>query len=435
MRATISTKAGIAAIWLLTCATTIQAHTWIDEIRRIASNGTLVGPSGYMRGYAPRLPGWNTNDDDTYEIQVEAGAPMCKSSQNIGNYTAGYGMLEAAPQDFIALRYEENGHVTLTDAALPPNTPSQPVRPAGNGTVYVYGTKQPSDNDTYLGIHRVWNAAGTGGDKRGKLLATRYFDDGQCYQYRVGSPDSLARMTEVQGPESEVPCQTDVQLPADAGTSGTYTLYWVWEYPVMNNSTGAIETVEDFTACMDIKMISEPLPPAGDFDSSQSVTSRAVEAHMKTAFMVDPTATPVLQAQATLFSSSAPSGTAPASSAQGGSAAPTTSQSGVTSTGVSSAVTVPTSSSVPGVAFVTVTVTTTVNPSTQPAIASSTLAQSYVPLSSSSSTPQNSTITTSAQQKSNAAPTGRPAVTPFLSARAAGESSKVAIRGRWVNLD
>ena len=56
--------------------------------------------------------------------------------------------------------YQENGHVTLPD--------NQPGKPANRGTVFVYGTTQPSPTDTLLAIHRVWNAAGTGGDQRGE---------------------------------------------------------------------------------------------------------------------------------------------------------------------------------------------------------------------------------------------------------------------------
>ena len=180
MRSSISPKTGLAALILLACATTIEAHTWIEEIYRIASNGTFVGAPGYPRGFTPRAAGVDPDLPMVYLLPPNGRSTailstdlMCKDSQAIGQYTPGSNMLNTAAGDFIAMTYNENGHVTL---------PTDTTRPAGNGTVFVYGTKLPSNNDTFLGIHKVWNADGTGGDKRGKLLATRYFDDGQCYQ-------------------------------------------------------------------------------------------------------------------------------------------------------------------------------------------------------------------------------------------------------------
>jgi hypothetical protein len=74
----------------------------------------------------------------------------------------------------IALRYQENGHVTEPF--------NQPRKPENRGTVFIYGTTEASDSDTLLSIHKVWNSEGTGGDERGKFLSTQNFDDGQCYQ-------------------------------------------------------------------------------------------------------------------------------------------------------------------------------------------------------------------------------------------------------------
>jgi len=294
MRSSISPNAGLVGLVLLVCAATVDAHTWIEEVRRIASNGTFVGTPGYPRNLIPRSNN-DVNGLMVYELNgpnVPKSAPMCKSSQTIGAYTPEFPMLKAAPGDNIAMLYEENGHVTLTDAALGAN--GQPTRPSGNGTVFVYGTKNPSNDDSFAAIHKVWNTDGSGGDKRGKLVATRQFDDGQCYQTNQ-DPYSAYRKSKIPGSPQELKCQTDIQLPTEAGTSGTYTLYWVWEFPALNKETGAIITNETYTACLDVGMISDPVPAAGAFVADQSAESRAIAAQLKTAFLVNPTATPVLQ--------------------------------------------------------------------------------------------------------------------------------------------
>jgi hypothetical protein len=203
---------------------------------------------------------------------------MCRQSQSIGNQTAGSPALVAAPGDNIALIYEENGHVTLLDRS--------PTKPVGSGTVFVYGTKKPANTDTYLGIHRVWNAAGTGGDKRGKLLATRPFDDGQCYQNNT-SPLAESRRDKLGTQGNDLPCQNNIQLPEDAGTSGKYTLYWLWEWPTLD-ATGNVIANESYTTCMDIEMTPKKLARVESFKSEQLVDSRAIQAQLSTAFLVNP---------------------------------------------------------------------------------------------------------------------------------------------------
>lgn len=265
-----------------------QAHSWVEKLMLIASNGTFVGTPGYPRGFVPRTS--PLFSDYVSENQVPPNGRitateilptdlMCRASQSIGNQTSGSPALVAAPGDNIALIYEENGHVTLLDRS--------PTKPVGSGTVFIYGTKKPSNSDTYLGIHRVWNEQGTGGDKRGKLLATRPFDDGQCYQNNT-SPLAESRRAALGTQGNDLPCQNDVQLPKDAGTSGTYTLYWVWEWPTLD-TTGNIVANESYTTCMDIDMTSKKLANSGSFDGTQLVDSRAIKAQLSTAFLVNPT--------------------------------------------------------------------------------------------------------------------------------------------------
>ncbi|RDL42528.1 uncharacterized protein BP5553_02507 [Venustampulla echinocandica] len=410
MKFQLNPKAGLAALVLLACASITEAHTWTEQLRLIASNGTFVGAPGYQRGYSPRKAGVDTNKDMVYELNgqnIPKTSPMCKASQKIGNQTPGFDMLKAAPQDFIAIQYEENGHVTLTNDGLPKGTQPQPTRPAGNGTVFVYGTKQPSNDDTYFGIHRVWNADGTGGDKRGKLLATRYFDDGQCYQ---SNNDAYSAFRKSKSPEDgEVLCQTDVQLPADAGTTGTYTLYWVWEFPSLDPKTGSIITPEDYTACIDISMTSNPVPAAGAFVAKQDIKSKAIEAQLKTSFLVDPSAVPVLQAAAKPFSGEAPS------SGPNGSAASTPTVTGTAKPKQSSGGQKP-NGAAPSAAgadnIVTVTVTKTVDRSTAPTSAPQTQ-QPKLSINESAATSSKATGTNQAKPGI----TGVPVVQPFLPGR------------------
>lgn len=279
--------AGLAALML--CANQTLAHSWVEKLLLIASNGTFVGTPGYPRGFVPRTSPLFSDFVSENQIPPDGRVTateilptdlMCRPSQSIGNQTAGNPALIAAPGDNIALIYEENGHVTLLDRS--------PTKPVGSGTVFIYGTKQPSNTDTYLGIHRVWNEAGTGGDKRGKLLATRPFDDGQCYQNNT-SPLAESRRAELGTVGNDLPCQNDVQLPEDAGTSGTYTLYWLWEWPTLDNVTGTLITNQSYTTCMDIDMTPKKLESAGNFNSKQVVDSRAIQAQLSTAFLVNPT--------------------------------------------------------------------------------------------------------------------------------------------------
>ena len=96
---------------------------------------------------------------------------MCKDSQTKPDPHK-TPRLQSTPGGFVALRYQENGHVTLPDN-IKGKAPNR-------GTVFIYGTSEPSETDTFLAIHKQWNSAGTGGDFRGILLATQEFDVGRC---------------------------------------------------------------------------------------------------------------------------------------------------------------------------------------------------------------------------------------------------------------
>jgi hypothetical protein len=244
-------------------ATFASAHTWIEQMNVIAANGTFIGAPGYARGNVLRTnPSFSdtamTNlippDGRSTGTEILSTDPMCMPSQQSQTQTAGSPRLQAAAGSFIALRYQENGHVTL------PN--NQPGKPANRGTVFVYGTTQPSSSDTLLAIHKVWNAAGTGGDKRGVLLSSQNFDDGQCYQVN-SSPISQQRQQQFPHTADALMgvnmwCQQDIALPANAPSGQPYTLYWVWDWPTAAGVDPGLPNgkPEIYTTCMDVDITS-----------------------------------------------------------------------------------------------------------------------------------------------------------------------------------
>lgn len=279
---------------LLGCIPYAIAHTWLEHLSVIASNGKYVGDLGYPRAYVPRTAGGDSNvhllppNGSGRTNAILPTDPMCQAAQTLGTQSANFPSLKAAAKDHVALAYEENGHVTLFK--------NQPGKPAGRGTVFVYGTKQASNSDTFLGIHRQWNADGTGGDKRGKLLAIQPFDDGRCFQ--TGSTDvAKSRSQQFGYPNTggDLLCQNAIQLPDDAGTSGKYTLYWVWEWPYLFTN-GNVQTNESYTSCVDIDLVASPVANAGAFNTQgvkgTAINSVAVEAQFSTAFMIASPALP-----------------------------------------------------------------------------------------------------------------------------------------------
>lgn len=250
-----------ALVVLAVLTSSTVAHSWVEELSVIDPNGTYVGPLGYARGNVKRVDG-DADHLMTYKIPPN-GRPegntildtdrICTNTQQTMTQSNGSPRLQAAAGSYVALRYQENGHVTLPG--------NQPGKPNSRGTVFVYGTTQSQPDDTLLAIHKKWNTAGTGGDGRGKLLATQNFDDGQCHQVNA-SPISKARVSEFPAapkgtstdPDAQLWCQNDIALPSDAPSGKPYTLYWVWDWPTAPDVDAAIPTgkPELYTTCMDI---------------------------------------------------------------------------------------------------------------------------------------------------------------------------------------
>ncbi|KKY27224.1 hypothetical protein UCRPC4_g01207 [Phaeomoniella chlamydospora] len=235
-----------------------SAHSWVEQLTVIAANGTFVGDTGYPRGNVLRTTAGFSDVAMTYLLPPDTRANntiissdyMCKDSQRTQNQTSGSPRLSAQAGAKVALRYQENGHVTL------PNT--QPGKPANRGTLYVYGTTQTSADDKFLSIYNVWNANGTGGDSRGVLLAKDAYDDGRCYQVNGGNI-SEARQAEFTHEADETMgadlwCQQDIELPSNLAAGSTYTLYWVWNWPTAASVDPNLPDgkTEVYTTCMDV---------------------------------------------------------------------------------------------------------------------------------------------------------------------------------------
>ena len=184
---------------------------------------------------------------------------MCKPSQSQGNQTGGP-ILSAPQGSRLALRYLENGHITQ---------PYSPPNKANSGLVSVYATTQPSEDELFLPIHGQWTADQTGGDKRGYLIASTPFDDGECFQFDPTFHSNIANVRDqVFGPGdtlTEAPnrwCHTFVPLNDAIGnpipSNTIVTLYWVWDWPsTLSGNAGDAPTLfnETYTSCIDVQIV------------------------------------------------------------------------------------------------------------------------------------------------------------------------------------
>ncbi|KAL7762134.1 hypothetical protein ACKLNR_008669 [Fusarium oxysporum f. sp. zingiberi] len=299
------------------------AHSWVEYAFKLARNGTMFGNIGYPRGYVPR-DSTNPPFTDTIpqNILPQAGQPAYSGEEILNKFPLEkkpqFPMLEAAPGDYIAIMHLENGHTTLPH--------NQPNKPRNRGTIYFYGTTQPKEQEKLFDVHLLWNKQGTGGDKRGKLLATRNYDDGQCYQPNPGEL-STERSSELapQGalPTKELACQSDIKLPDNLKTGDIYTIYWYWDWPDLNKdkidmeatkngkfpwagtfmrgekdpngfTMDAIARNESYSSVIDIKITGPDAEPFAaknlqtlEWVDNQNIYSAGIEDQMKSNFQVD----------------------------------------------------------------------------------------------------------------------------------------------------
>ncbi|KAK2756943.1 hypothetical protein FQN54_004911 [Arachnomyces sp. PD_36] len=292
-----SSKAALTALFCY-LTTSVNGHSWVEQLTLIAPNGTFVGEPGFPRGNVLRTdPGFS----DTAMVnllppnggKVLPTDKMCRESQQSQTQSDGSPRLQAGPGDAVALRFQENGHVSLPE--------TQPGKPDNRGYIYVYGTTDPKPDDTFLSIHKVWNADGTGGDKRGVLLSTQNYDDGRCYQVNGGeiSTQRQAEFAHEADPlmGGDLWCQQDIALPKDAPSGKPYTLYWVWDWPTQAGvDPGLPDGKEEiYTTCMDIDIVADvgaqKVATGGEkYIDDQSLNNAAIPSQM--AQLREPAAVP-----------------------------------------------------------------------------------------------------------------------------------------------
>lgn len=242
-------------------------HTWIEQLRNVDSKGNYVGEYGYPRGMVSKTDKGYTGDSMNWllpvqpKVFIDETSPLCHTSQTTQKQSSDkYPRLKAVAGGFVAMRYMENGHVTMVDPATGLGKPEK------GGTVFVYGTTEPKQDEKLVDVLR-WTQDGAGGDKRGTLLATNDFDDGRCYEVndtptskdrRVSDPN-FAMGQVVDGPGNyPLFCETNVQVPKTAPEGKPYTFYWVWQWNTAPNVDPGLPDGKDqyYTTCMDVDVTS-----------------------------------------------------------------------------------------------------------------------------------------------------------------------------------
>lgn len=244
----------IKTLALVAAAQTVQAHTWVEMIRRISTSGAFVGETGYAMGHMNRS---DTGFADTL-VQVKitdvtTNPTVCGDIGKAGYTNALYPQLSASPGEYVAMQYAENGHVSFPD-----------LTPRGfkGGNVMIYATTEDVND---VGINDAlysWNAEGTGGNGKGKLIGSHFFDDGQCFENPNASPIRAERAADTN--LTSLLCQSVSQLPEDLETDGTVNLLWIWDWAQNPNIAGE-NTTEIYTSCMTVNLT------AKDTDAATSV--------------------------------------------------------------------------------------------------------------------------------------------------------------------
>ncbi|TKA31662.1 hypothetical protein B0A50_01739 [Salinomyces thailandicus] len=249
----------IAALAALSLAPLASAHSWIEQYQVIGDNGSYIGDPGYSRGYVARTDEGYTGFSVNYlvpetNVRINSSDLLCHPSQRTSNYTnPAYPMLKVQPGGYVAMKYLENGHVTLPWNQL--------GKPNGTGTVFVYGTTQPADDEIMVDVLK-WSTDGTGGNGKGFLLTAQNFDDGRCHQINCGNISTDRQMLfpnhVAEQPTSSVEswCETDLQIPASQPL-GKLTTYWVWQWPTEANKDCTYPDGKDeyYTTCADFEII------------------------------------------------------------------------------------------------------------------------------------------------------------------------------------
>jgi len=248
-----------------------HGHSWIEQMQEISSDGIFTGQMGYPRGYVARTDAQFSNSImtnlvpalSTGRTRINDQDLVCSTSQQESNQTAAYPALQASAGNYVAIKYLENGHVTLPSAQL--------GKPAMSGTVFVYATVSSSANNDMLSSVLQWSIDGKGGNAQGRLLAAQNFDDGRCHQINPGTisqqrqKDFPDRIPGQADSNVEQWCETDVLIPQDF-SGQIITLYWIWAWPTQPGMDPTYPDGKDefYTSCVDVVVKS----------SSSSATSK-----------------------------------------------------------------------------------------------------------------------------------------------------------------
>ncbi|PPJ50016.1 hypothetical protein CBER1_06781 [Cercospora berteroae] len=289
------------------------AHSWVEEYQVISDNGTFTGPRGYSRGYVSRTdPTYNgfslmwmlpsleaRKPDGTVRNRIDDTDLVCHPAQRTSNYTTTFPKLKVSPGDYVAMKYLENGHVSL-----PWNITGKPY---GGGSVFVFGTTKPSAEEK-IGDVMQWTRDGKGGNGNGWLMAAQNFDDGRCHQINCGSISQerqILQPNHVAGqPTSTVEswCENDVLIPENVAP-GTLTTYWVWDFGTESNRDCNTPAGKDeyYTTCADfdiveksemVKMAAAEPAEAAPVAESNPQTAAVPNYKNRTAYMTAPSYVP-----------------------------------------------------------------------------------------------------------------------------------------------
>ncbi|KAI1401438.1 hypothetical protein F4819DRAFT_486583 [Hypoxylon fuscum] len=251
----------------------VSAHSWVEQVRKIDSTGAFTGPVGYPIGFKNRTADFSDLDVQNKILDTKPNPAVCKPKANA---YASLNRLTASAGDSVALIYQENGHVTQ---------PFLTPRPYRDGLVSVYGTLQHEDSDGINDVLNSWTADGKGGNGKGQLLATHYYDDGQCYQN--AGKDFAIKVYADRYKEfglDELFCQTDFKLPDNLPETGTYTVMWVWDWPLIVSDT--MNTTEIYTSCAEIQLgpKTDQSTQAIKFNKNNPINSAAISSQLETQF-------------------------------------------------------------------------------------------------------------------------------------------------------
>lgn len=276
------------------------AHSWIEELSNVGLDGSYFAEYDYPRAFVDKgVAGFNQNANEWQlptpgQRLLKTGDPLCHPEQRNPHPSTNFPRLKSVPGGTVAMRYAEGGHVTMDGGGV-----GLYGKPKHGGTAFVFRTRQ-QNLEQAMNAALEWTRDGTGGDRRGRLLASQNFDDGRCYENN-NTPLANLRRSQISaslsgqaGSEKELLCETDVQLPPDLEAGKPYTLYWVWQWPTApGKDPNDLEGKDEYyTSCIDVDIVRDiPVAqPVHTLAQQGAVTSAVPDFARRTALTTDPLA-------------------------------------------------------------------------------------------------------------------------------------------------